>query len=321
MSIQRKGAENLQKKRKGSKTNRWGYCFLMPYIILFVIFSLFPIIFSLILSFTSWNGIGAIEFVGLSNYKTLLFGNSYFWKSVLNTVIIMLEYIPITLIGGLVLAVLLSNRYVKGKGFIRFICFLPYMVTPVAVGLLFALLFDWKTGIINKLLISTGLIETEIYWLGEPKTARIVVAVALIWKMLGYAMVMYSAGLSNISEQYYEASALDGASPLQQLWYITVPLLKPITTFLSITIIISGFQLVEEPMQLFTGWASGTDYVGGPQKSCLTVIWYMYDTAFGTQNRYGMASAIAYSLFAMIAVFSAIAPRALGSGGKKYEKT
>lgn len=308
-------------KRKGKKRNKtalWGYLFLSPYVILFLIFSLFPIVFSFALSFTTWNGIGEMEFVGLKNYGILLFGKSNFWKAVGNTVIIMLEYIPITLAGGLGLAVLLNSRYIKRKGFFRFAYFLPYMVTPVAVGLMFALFFDWKTGIVNKILTDFGVIREEIYWLGEPMTARIVVAFSLVWKLLGYVCVIYSAGISNIPEHYYEAASLDGATGLQKFRHITLPLLRPITVFLSVTIIISGFQLVEEPMQLFTGWAAGTDYVGGPGKSCLTAMWYMYDTAFGTQNRYGMASAIAYSLFALIAVFTFLGTR--GMSGKEEKR-
>lgn len=308
------------KRKKMNRTVLWGYLFLMPYAILFLVFSLFPIIFSFVLSFTSWNGIGKIEFAGLENYQTLLFGRSHFWKAVGNTVVIMLEYIPVTLAGGLGLAVLLNSRYIKRKGFYRFACFLPYMVTPVAVGLMFALFFDWKTGIVNKVLMYFGWIEEEVYWLGEPLTARIVVAVALVWKLTGYVMVIYSAGISNIPEHYYEAAGLDGATAFQKFRYITLPLLQPITVFLSVTIIISGFQLVEEPMQLFTGWAAGTDYVGGPGKSCLTAMWYMYDTAFGSRNRYGMASAIAYSLFALIAVFTLAGMKTMSRKGEKGEK-
>ena len=140
----------IHKRKKMNRTVLWGYLFLMPFVILFLVFSLFPVIFSFLLSFTSWNGIGEIEFVGLENYRTLLFGRSHFWKAVGNTVMIMLEYIPVTLAGGLGLAVLLNSRHIKRKGFYRFACFLPYMVTPVAVGLMFALFLTGRQGLSIK---------------------------------------------------------------------------------------------------------------------------------------------------------------------------
>jgi len=291
---------------------RWvPYFFLSPYMLFYLAFGLIPMVFSLYVSLTSWNGIGDKTFVGLDNYKYLFNPDSYFFKSVGNTLLFVLFTLPLQIIFGLIIASLLYSRWVKWKGFFQLINFLPYIVTPVAVGLMFNLLFDWQAGFINKILLQLGLIDEGIYWLGDPLYARMVIIVMLFWKGFGYTMIFYLAGLANIPKDLNEAAQVDGATGYRTFMSITLPLLKPVTVFIVITGIIGGFQLLEEPMLLLggSGMGSSTAVIGGPDRCCLTTVWNMYYTAYGSMTRYGLGAAIAYGLCIIIAFFSFIGAR------------
>ncbi|WP_169091631.1 carbohydrate ABC transporter permease [Paenibacillus sp. PL91] len=287
------------------------YFFLSPYILFYLAFGLIPMVFSLYVSLTSWNGIGEKTFVGLENYIFLFSPDSYFFKSVGNTLLFVVFTLPLQIIFGLIIASLLYSRWVKWKGFFQLVNFLPYIVTPVAVGLMFNLLFDWQAGFINKILLHLGLIDEGIYWLGDPLYARMVIIVMLFWKGFGYTMIFYLAGLANIPKDLNEAAQVDGASGYRTFMSITLPLLKPVTIFIVITGIIGGFQLLEEPMLLLggSGMGSSTAVIGGPDRCCLTTVWNMYDTAYGSTTRYGLGAAIAYGLCIIIALFSFIGAR------------
>ncbi|REK63227.1 MULTISPECIES: carbohydrate ABC transporter permease [Cohnella] len=291
---------------------RWvPYAFLSPYLLFYLAFGLFPIVFSFYVSLTSWDGIGDKTFVGLDNYKFLFNPDSYFFKSVGNTLLFVVLTLPVQIALGLVIATLLYSRWVKWRGLFQLINFLPYIVTPVAVGLMFNLLFDWQAGFVNKVLLKLGLVDEGIYWLGEPLYARMVIVLMLIWKGFGYTMVFYLAGLANVPKDLHEAAQVDGASGLRTFFSITLPLLKPVTVFIVITGIIGGFQLLEEPMLLLTGSGMGSSVavIGGPERCCLTTVWNMYDTAYGSTTRYGLGAAIAYGLCVIIAVFSFVGAR------------
>jgi cellobiose transport system permease protein len=304
-------------KVKDKIRNKWiPYIFISPYFLFYFAFGLFPIIFSLYVSFMSWNGIGEKSFVGLDNYRFLFNPDSHFFKSVGNTVFFIITSLPLQIAFGLLIATLLYSRWVKWKGFFQLINFLPYIVTPVAVGLMFTLLFDWQTGFVNKVLLRMGWIEEGIYWLGEPFFTKLVIILMLFWKGFGYTMVFYLAGLANIPKELFEAAEVDGASPILKFFQITLPLLKPVTSFIVITGIIVGFQLLEEPMILLSGSGMGSSVavIGGPERVALTAVWNMYDTAFGSTTRYGLGSAIAYGLCLIIAFVSFIGYRFLDKG-------
>ena len=180
--------------------------------------------------------------------------------------------------------------------------FLPYITTPVAIGFLFSFLFDWNSGYINLALKGLGLIDEHIFWLGEKKLAPLVVIILIVWKNFGYYMVLYLAGISSISPELYEAAKIDGSSAVNTFFRITFPQLQPVTVFVIITGLIGGLQLFDEPVLLFRQ-AVGT-LLGGPGKSVLTVNWYMYDTSFGSMSQWGSGSAISFSLFIIIGIFS-----------------
>lgn len=292
-------------KKKRSKQQKWPYLFVAPYLISYFAFGLLPILFSLILSFTDWDGINKMEFVGLKNYIYIFTKDPYFFKSIFNCIKIMLGYIPFVIVLGLLLSVALSSKLLPMRNAYRLVNFFPYITTPVAIGLIFALMFEWSSGTVNRILIALGVIDDGINWLGNPKYAIFVMGFMLIWKFLGYHMMVYSAALATISQDLFEAAEIDGAGFWQRLRYIILPQVQPTTIFLIITDVIYGFQMIEEPMQLFAGWGAGNiQQIGGPGRVALTAVWNMYDTAFGTNMEYGRASAIAYGVFMFIVVFS-----------------
>lgn len=297
------GDKNI-KLYRSIKKGFWPYIFIVPYIVLYAAFSLFPILYSFVISLTSWEGIGEKTFIGFKNYITIFTQDPYFFKSVLNTGIIMLLSTPIVIILGLVIANLLFGM-VKGRSFFQTVNFLPYITTPVAIGLIFSFLFDWRTGIVNGILKFLSIIPEEgINWLGDAGLARVVLALLIIWKYLGYHIVVYLSGLSSISPELYEAAKVDGSSGFNTFFKITVPLLRPVTVFLIITDLIGGLQMFDEPVQLLSGW--GQYSAGGPGRSCLTAVWYFYDVTFKSTSRLGYGSAVAYSLFLIIIVVSVI---------------
>jgi multiple sugar transport system permease protein/cellobiose transport system permease protein len=296
---------------EAAKRRRMPYLFLSPYLLFYAAFGLFPIIFSFYVSLTDWDGIRDKTFIGLDNYLHLFNPNSYFFKSIGNTLLFVAVSLPLQIVLGLVIATLLYSRAVKGRAFFQLVNFMPYIVTPVAIGLMFNLLFDWQAGVVNKLLLHFGFIDEAIYWLGEAFYARMVIILMLVWKGFGYTMIFYLAGLANIPKDLLEAAQVDGATGLRAFFSITLPLLRPVTMFIVITGIIGGFQLLEEPMLLLSGSGMGSSsaVIGGPDRCCLTAVWNMYDTAFGSTTRYGLGAAIAWGLCLIIALFSFLGVR------------
>lgn len=300
VSLKRKKPLTMSKKLSIT-----GMLFIAPFFIWYTIFQLFPILYSFYLSFYKWDGIGEKSFVGTDNYVKLFTSDPYFLKSLGNVLIIIVGYLPLTLLVGLLIAVLLYNKRIKGKRFFQTAQFLPYIVVPVACGLLFMLLFDWGAGAINRLLLNWGVIEDNINWLGQPGLARFVLILMQFWRQLGYVTTIYLAGLTSISPDLLEAAEIDGAKPRHVFMHIIVPLLKNTTLFLTVTSMIDGLQMFDAPKILFTA-GQVNPHIGGPQRSCLTPVWLLYDTAFGSgsSSNLGYASAIAYGLFVVIAVFS-----------------
>jgi cellobiose transport system permease protein len=282
----------------------WPYVFLAPFLILYAAFNMFPILYSFVISFTSWDGIGTKTFIGWNNYKRILTVDPYFFKAIGNTLLIMVISIPGCLICGIALAAFLFQLK-KAKSFFQTINFIPYITTPVAIGLIFAIMFDWTSGAVNTTLLNWGIVDKGINWLGEPLTARLVLALLLIWKYTGYHMTIYLAGMAAISGELFEAAKVDGSSSIHTFFTITVPLVAPVTMFLFITDIIGSLQLFEEPQLLFAGSGAAAALVGGPGRSVLTVVWHFYDVTF-TSSRFGYGSAVAFLLFVIIVLFSLV---------------
>lgn len=279
---------------KGFKAYAAPYLMISPFYILFLIFGLFPILFSLYLAFHAWDGLGEMEFVGLRNFRNLLTDDPDFWVSVGNTFAIwFLSTLP-QLFLALVVAFLLNAAFMKFKNFYRAIYFLPNITSIVAVAIIFGSFFGSQFGLINGVLGALGLPRIE--WLTDGFWVKAAVSLMVIWRWTGYNAIIYLAGLQGIPHDLYEAATIDGASRMQQFFSITLPLLRPIILFTVILSTIGGMQLFTEPMILL---GNG----GGATKGGLTLVLYLYNQAFINQL-FGYASAIAWVLFLLIGLFS-----------------
>ncbi|PHV71976.1 sugar ABC transporter permease [Sporanaerobium hydrogeniformans] len=293
---------------KKDSLRKWPYLFLAPYFLFYFSFFIYPTIYSCIISLTDWDSLSGVanrKFIGLINYIKLFMSDKLFYKSLGNTFLFMFIYIPILIFGGLLLAVLLY-RLNKTSRLFQTINVLPYITTPVAIGIIFSFLFDWSTGILNTILTQAGILEEGINWLGSGATARLVVIILIVWKNMGYYLLIYLAGLSTIPEEISEAAMVDGANKVQVFFKITIPYLKPIIVFLILTSIISGFQLFDEPYLLFSNINSS---VGGPERSCMTSMIYFFDQTFRSSTKLGYGAAISYGLFLVVLVVSLIVSR------------
>lgn len=285
------------------KRNKWPVIFATPFLTAYGLFMLFPMLYSFYLSLFEYNGIVEKHFVGFSNYINLFTKDRLFLKSLYNTVLIMLMSLPVNLILGLLVAYLLFSL-ARGRRVFQVVNFLPYITTPVAIGFIFSYIFDWNSGILNGLLTYFGILDENYFWLQQPWSARLIVAIMIVWRNFGYCMMIYLSGMTAIDQDIYEAAAIDGAGKFKTFFAIVVPLLKNVSVFLLITAMIGGFQMFDEPVQLYSGWSAASRSVGGPEYSVLTVIWKFYDDSFGSNTRLGYGAAIAYTLFLIIGACS-----------------
>lgn len=299
----------LRKGNSFSIQKLWAYIFVTPYIAAYAIFNLYPTIYSLFISFFSWNGISPKKYVGFQNYITLLTKDKLFWKSLGNTLAITAISIPVQIILGLLAAALLFR--ITYKRIPQIILFSPYIIAPIAIGAIFANMFDWQYGYINEILMSLGVISEKIYWLQDERWAFIIVTMMQIWRHVGYCMVIYLAGMTAISPDIYEAAKIDGASDTQTFFHITVPQLRNLTVFLVLTSIINGLQLFEMPKQIYAG---STASFGGPEFSVLTVIWKFVEDAFGPKMALGYGATLCYILFVIIVGISLFFNKVLSKG-------
>jgi ABC-type sugar transport system permease subunit len=257
-------------------------------------------LFSFGISFTEWDGVGKATFSGLDNYVRVFTKDKFFYQSLWNTILLLLINTPIQIALGLTTAALIKDFLRKTKGAVQLINFLPYITTPVAVGIIFQLMFARKNGVVNGMMELVGL--PSVYWLGEAWASRLVVAFMQIWKGYGYMMIMFLSGLATIPDDLYEAANIDGAKWHQRFFHITIPMLKPIFVFVVTTSVINGFKLFDEAQLLFN---DSSQPLGGPGRSVMTVIMRFYEVSF-KGSEFGYGSALAYCLFIIIAVASLV---------------
>ena len=261
-----RGGELWRQIRRG----RWGYLFISPFYISFLTFGLFPILFSVYLSFHSWKGLGPMQFVGLKNYLFLAgVGGKQFWQSILNGVLLFLIYVPIMTFLAIVLAVLLNSKRTRFFQAYRTAIFAPYVTSMVAAGFTFKLLLAKNGGLFNIALGSFGV--SGVPWLEDIWWARISLSLLIMWGWLGYNMVLMLAGLQTIPRELNEAALIDGATPTQALFHVTIPLLRPVILFSVLLSTMGSFGLFNEVMAL-TG--------GGPMRATLTPLVYLYGIGF-----------------------------------------
>lgn len=278
------------------RKNLTPYLYIAPFFIGYLIFSLYPTLYALALSFYNWDGMRPKVFVGLDNYVSVL-SNKYFWHSIL----VSLEFVltgPITTFIALVIAVLLNNKIIRYSNFFKFAYFLPYITMPVAIGVLFSVLLGWDYGLINRILMSLGLLREAINWRGESQYVFFCITLVVVWKYFGYHMIIYLGGLQSINPQLYEAATIDGASSAQSFLNITLPSIKPYVIFLLITSITGGINLFDEPMMLY-GASGGSG--GAAQNAGM----FIYSTTF-ISNRWSYGSSVSFVVFCIISILSVI---------------
>ena len=282
-----------------------GWAFAAPFVILFVIFLAFPILASFFLSFTSFglrdlaNPVGA-SVVGIQNYIDLL-SDEKFWKALFNTVYFVVVGVPLTLVIGLLIATALNRGVSRFRTAFRVGYYLPVITSIVAIAVVWRFLLNPDVGLINMLLGNVGIKGPA--WLADPVFAMPSIIAMAVWRNLGFAMIVFLAGLQAIPASLYEAASIDGAGSRQAFRFITVPMLRPTILFMTVITTIGYLQLFEEPF-VMTG--------GGPLDATLSVTMYMYQQGF-TFFHQGYASAIAYVLFVIVAIIAFLQFRFLRS--------
>jgi ABC-type sugar transport system permease subunit len=278
------------------------YIFVSPFFILFLIFALYPILYSVYISFFKWTVSGPQGFVGLTNYKNLLTIDPFFFKSLSNTVWLLIFGSLLQHLFAIPLAILLNNGRdaLKGRDFFKTTFFLPYITSTVSVTLIFAQLFDMNYGWLNYIWVNL-FNQEAVNWLQNPDTIKSSLAIMLNWRFIGWNTIIYLAGLQAIPHSLYEAADIDGAGPIAKHWFITLPQLIPIIFFAVTMSIIGGMQVFDEPFVLLGGY----EQMGGNMNSGLTSAFYLMFTGFKA-SRFGKGSAIAWLLFFIIFIMTVI---------------
>ncbi|QGM32665.1 ABC transporter permease subunit [Bacillus sp. N3536] len=281
------------------------YIFLIPILIHFAIFQVYPFLLSFYLTFMDWKVIGEPEFVGLKHWEYFL-SDKLAWKAIWNTVKFSVYYIVPTMAVGLILA-LIINSGVKMAGFFKGIFFLPVVTSFVIIAGIWGWLFrGTEEGMINYLIGLIG-IEPQLF-LSDSSQALPVLAALSIFKVAGSTMIYYFAGLQSIDKGLYEAAKMDGASTTKIFWKVTFPLLKPIHFYVAITTTIGSFQIFDSAY-LLTG--------GGPNYATTTIVYYLYNQGFTSLNL-SYAAVLSYVLFFIILMISLLQRRFLGKESNLY---
>ncbi len=288
------------------------YLYILPALIIVLVFRFVPILLSFIVSFYDWSVNGVGDFIGIQNYANLMH-DTEFWQSLLNTFYLVIFVVPISLVLSLLFANSLSHIK-KMKGFYRSLYFIPTVTSMVAISIVWKIMFNQQTGLMNFLLGKIGI--EPLGWLAEsrgifqimfagiglklpsflggPSLALFSIIIMTIWKGLGYNTIIYLAGLQNIPSVYYEAADIDGASKVRQFFKITLPLISPTTFYVIMMTTITTFQVFSQ-IYLMTG-----PPIGGPLGTTKVIVYYLFEKGFGESNDLSYASAIALVLFAII---------------------
>ena len=294
---------NPKKKTSNlTKYNRAGYFFVAPFVIVFLIFSVYPVFRTLVLSFTDSKLAGMpYHFVGLKNY-TRVFTDKFFWRALWNTIRIWGVNIVLQLGLAFLLTVVFSDIKYKFKGLpvFRALYYLPNLIAATSVAFLFKTLLDWRYGTFNQILNYVyqffGVNKAPVDWLGNYGTKGNVIA----WMWFGNSFIMLMAGVQGINKDYFEAAAIDGAGRWTTFGKITLPLLKPIMLYVAITSLIGGLQMFDLPFLM-------SEKTAASYNSIETVVMYLYKFGFSTgTTQTGYASAIAYALFLIILIVSVL---------------
>lgn len=291
-------ANKIQSFTRYVNQHKSAYLFISPFFIGFAIFGLYPMLYSIYLSFTEFKFKGASLWVGFANYQDIL-ADPDFWVSIRNTLLLWLCTLPLQILLAFFIASVI-NAFIgkRWKGIFSGIFYLPEVTNLVAVALVFQLIFDNKFGVLNYLLSLVG--TPTIPWLVSEPWARVSTILLIIWRGTGWYIVFILAALQGIDKEYYEVAQIDGANIFQKAWYITAPMLRPIFVYLVVMGTISGWQIFTEPYLLMRGVSS---VLGGPGQAVLTPEMLVYDKAF-VSLKFGYASAVSTLIGLVITFFS-----------------
>ncbi|MDE7203497.1 MAG: sugar ABC transporter permease [Lachnospiraceae bacterium] len=274
-----------------------GWLFIAPFLIVFLTFSIYPVLRTLYLSFTDYSGFNQPTWTGLTNYKRV-FTDKLLWEAFGNTIKIWGINIILQLGIAFLLTIVFSDIKYKMRGLsvFRALFYLPNLIACTSVAFLFKTLLDWKFGSVNQILTGLGLTDAPIDWLGTPVLLRTVVGVIGAWMWFGNSFIMLMAGVQGINGDYFEAAAIDGAGRWTIFAKITLPLLRPIMLYVAITSLIGGLQIFDIPYLVSLGNQKMT-------RSVNTAVMHLYNMAF-KNRQIGYAGAIAFILFFIIAICS-----------------
>lgn len=297
----------VAKRTKKRNKDNIAYLFVLPFVIVFLIFSVYPVLRTLYLSFTSYRGFGDPVWIWLDNYKRAL-TDKFFWRAFWNTCKIWGVNIIVQLGLAFLLTIIFSDIKYKMRGLpiFRAIYYLPNLIAATSVAFLFKTLLDWRFGSVNQILVSAGITSTPINWMGDASIAPYVISIIGAWMWFGNSFIVLMAGVQGIPTDYFEAAAIDGAGRWTRFFKITLPLLKPILLYTFITSLIGGLQLFDLPYLMAEG---GT--LGNPSGCMQTAVMYLFRFGFET-GQVGFASAIAYTLFIIILILSVVQFKWLG---------
>jgi ABC-type sugar transport system permease subunit len=277
------------------------YAAISPFFVLFAVFGLYPLMYSILLSFNEWPGNGPWKWVGIANYAELP-NNDQFTAALFNSLVYFAFGMPCLVVSSLVMAVILNNRRLRYRGAYRTAMFLPYVTSEIIISIVFLAAFDNRFGLINGVFKWIGI--PAVPWLVSTIWSKAPVLTLFIWSRVGYYLILMIAGLQSISAEIYEAASIDGASPTQSFFSITVPLMRGMILFVMVTTTIAVLNLFGPPF-ILTG--------GGPQDSSLSLTLLLYRTAFQWVN-YGLASAVAVVIAAITTAIALVQIRFLKSG-------
>jgi multiple sugar transport system permease protein len=292
----------LQKNKTFSYA-KYGYLFSLPFIIAYLIFHLYPIIYTAILGFTDCKGLGNTNWHILKddlwkNFRTIL-NNATFKTSLKNTFVLwIMNFIPQIVLALLLTAWFTSKRNViKGQGFFKVVFYMPNIITAASVAILFNVLFGYPKGPVNDILVSLGLRSDAYYFTNNATASRWIIAFIQFWMWYGYTMIILISGVLGINPEIYEAAEIDGANDWQTFWQITIPNLRTILTYTLITSMIGGLNMYDMS-KMFNN--------GNPNNSTLTTSVFIYNQAFAGSYMYNRAAAASMIMFVIIAFFSVI---------------
>lgn len=280
--------------RNRFKVDLVGWLFVGIAALMIFIFYFYPMIQAFVLSFQSGSG-SNLGYVGINNYKRA-FGDPTFIAAFKNTFVYLIVQVPIMILLALVFSVLLNDHTLKFRSFFRIAIFLPCITSLVAYSVIFKDLFAID-GLVNGILIKLSIIHEAIHWLTDPFWAKITIIMAITWRWTGYNMIFYLSALQNVDQSIYEAARIDGASGFQQFFKITIPMLKPIILFTSITSTIGTLQIFDEIMNITKG---------GPGNATTSISKYIYDLSFKYTPDFGYAATVSYFVVIAIVLFSAL---------------